>query len=150
MPDLEIRPLQPGDRAAWLPLWAGYQAFYAVDLAAVTDTAFARMIDPSEPTHGALAWRDGQAVGLVHVIAHRTNWSIGDSCYLQDLFVAPELRGGGVGRALVSYVYDLARRHGWSDVHWLTHATNTGAQKLYDQMAERTGFIDYTWVPPAG
>lgn len=150
MSNSEIRPLQSGDKAAWLPLWAGYQAFYEVDLAAATDTAFARMIDPSEPAHGALAWREGQAVGLVHFIAHRTNWSVADSCYLQDLFVAPGLRGGGVGQALVSHVYDCAQQYGWAEVHWLTHATNASAQKLYDRLAQRTGFIDYTWVPPAG
>lgn len=144
---MTVRPLTAADKTRWLPLWRAYQSFYAVDLTAATDTAFARMIDPSEPAFGALAWRDGEAVGLVHFIAHRTNWSVGDSCYLQDLFVSPDVRGGGVGRALISHVYQTARERQWGEVHWLTHATNMGAQKLYDQLAQRTGFIDYSWTP---
>lgn len=149
-PSLSVRPLGLEDKAAWLPLWRGYQAFYGVDLAASTDAAFARMVDPSEPTFGALAWRDGEAVGLVHFIAHRTNWSVADSCYLQDLFVDPRLRGGGAGRALIAHVYAVAQDEGWAEVHWLTHGSNSTAQRLYDELAERTGFIDYTWVRPAG
>lgn len=147
--DVTVRALAPQDEAAWLPLWRGYQSFYAVDLSAATDTAFARMIDPAEPTFGAMAWRDGEAVGLVHFIAHRTNWSVADACYLQDLFVAPDVRGGGVGRTLISHVFAIARDKGWAEVHWLTHNTNTTARRLYDEMAQDTGFVDYTWVPPA-
>lgn len=146
-PDLSIRPLDLRDREAWLSLWRGYQAFYEVDLSAATETAFARMLEPGEPTHGALAWQGDTAVGLVHFIAHRTNWSVSDACYLQDLFVAPGVRGGGVGRALIAHVYGVAAERGWSEVHWLTHETNAAARRLYDTMADCSGFIDYSWVP---
>ncbi|MCZ4328311.1 GNAT family N-acetyltransferase, partial [Brachybacterium paraconglomeratum] len=64
-----------------------------------------RFLDPSEPTHAALAWSDGQAVGLVQWIFHRTNWSVEHSCYLQDLFVGADQRGGGIGRLLIEHVY---------------------------------------------
>lgn len=93
--------------------------------------------------HAALAWQDGEAVGLVHFIFHRRCWTPGDYCYLQDLFVAEALRGGGIGRALIEYVYARAAAAGASRVHWLTQETNYRGRQLYDRIAERPGFIQY-------
>ncbi|HLW91179.1 MAG TPA: GNAT family N-acetyltransferase [Roseiarcus sp.] len=142
--DVQIRPLREGERAAWLPLWRGYQAFYEVDIPrTVSDITWARLLDPAEPMNGALAWRGPAAIGLVHRIRHRSCWTAGDYCYLQDLFVAPEARGGGVGRKLIEHVYQAAALEGCSRVHWLTHETNATARALYDRIAERSGFIQY-------
>jgi GNAT superfamily N-acetyltransferase len=141
---IAIRPIGPQDRDAWLPLWRGYQSFYKVDLSGpVTDTTWQRLIDPAEPVDGALAWRGAEALGLVHHIRHRSAWTIGDYCYLQDLFVADGVRGLGIGRRLIEHVYAVARAAGCSRVHWLTHETNTDAMQLYDQIAERSGFVQY-------
>ena len=141
---LAIRPIGSGDREAWLPLWRGYQAFYKVDLPAeVTDTTWTRLNDPAEPVDGALAWRGDEAIGLVHHIRHRSAWTIGDYCYLQDLFVADGARGLGIGRRLIAHVYAAAKAAGCSRVHWLTHETNTDAMQLYDRVAERSGFVQY-------
>ena len=101
------------------------------------------MLDPNEPTHAALAWADGKAVGMVHFIYHRSNWSIENSCYLQDLLVTPETRGTGVGRQLIEYVYATAKQDGCCKVHWLTHETNATAIQLYERIAERPGFIQF-------
>ena len=141
---IEIRPVTPADHAAWLPLWQGYLDFYQSELPAeVSAMTWQRFLDPGEPTHAALAWRDGQAVGLVQWIFHRSNWSVEHSCYLQDLFVSPELRGGGVGRLLIEHVYEEAQAAGAARVHWLTHETNSTAMQLYDRIAERSGFVQY-------
>jgi len=141
---IEIRPVTPADHAAWLPLWQGYLDFYQTELPAeVSAMTWQRFLDPGEPTHAALAWRDGQAVGLVQWIFHRSNWLVEHSCYLQDLFVSPELRGGGVGRLLIEHVYAAAKAAGSSRVHWLTHETNSTAMQLYDRIAERSGFVQY-------
>ena len=80
---------------------------------------------------------DGKAVGMVHFIYHRSNWSIENSCYLQDLLVAPETRGTGVGRLLIEHVYATAKADGCCKVHWLTHETNATAIQLYKRIAER-------------
>ena len=85
-------------------------------------------------------------VGMVHWIFHRSNWTIGDYCYLQDLFVAPGVRGGGVGRALIESVYEAARRAGSPRVYWLTHESNAEAITLYDRVADRSGFVQYRKV----
>ncbi|GAB3625869.1 GNAT family N-acetyltransferase [Pandoraea terrae] len=139
-----IRPLRAEDYAAWLPLWRGYQAFYEVEIpAAVSELTWRRLIDPAETVGGALAWQGADAVGLVHHIQHRSCWTEGDYCYLQDLFVSPSVRGGGVGRKLIEHVYETAARNQCSRVYWLTHETNTKAMLLYDRIAERSGFVQY-------
>jgi GNAT superfamily N-acetyltransferase len=141
---IEIRSVSAADHNAWLPLWQGYLDFYQTELPAATSAVtWQRFLDPSEPTHAALAWRDGQAVGLVQWIFHRSNWLVEHSCYLQDLFVSPELRGSGIGRLLIEHVYGEARAAGGARVHWLTHETNADAMQLYERIAERSGFVQY-------
>ncbi|VVN75531.1 GNAT family N-acetyltransferase [Pseudomonas fluorescens] len=144
MSQIEIRRVTADDYAAWLPLWQAYLRFYNTELAdAVTQNTWQRFLDPSEPTHAALAWDGDKAVGMVHFIYHRSNWSIENSCYLQDLLVVPQMRGTGVGRQLIEFVYDTARKDGCAKVHWLTHETNATAIQLYERIAERPGFIQF-------
>lgn len=142
--DIRISPLTGADKSSWLPLWKGYQEFYHVDIAEqVTNVTWQRLLDPDEPVYGALAWEGEKAVGMVHQIRHRSCWTIGDYCYLQDLFVSPGLRGKGVGRKLIEHVCETAEAAGCSRVYWLTHETNSDAMLLYDRIAERSGFIQY-------
>lgn len=144
-----IRPVQPTDRAAWQPLWDGYNAFYGRSgetalPAPVTETTWARFFDAAEPVH-ALVAVDGQGalLGLVHYLYHRSTTRIELTCYLQDLFTAPEARGHGVGRALIEGVYAEAREAGVKRVYWQTHTTNAAGRALYDKLAEHRGFIIY-------
>jgi GNAT superfamily N-acetyltransferase len=144
MTDVQIRPVTPKDHAAWLPLWKAYLKFYNTELADdISESTWQRFLDPSETTNAALAWKDGKAVGMVHYIYHRSNWSIENSCYLQDLIVAPEQRGTGLGRKLIEFVYADANAAGAVKVHWLTHETNATAIQLYERIAERPGFIQF-------
>jgi GNAT superfamily N-acetyltransferase len=148
-PPLHLRPVAADDRDAWLPLWRGYQAFYRVDIPqAATDTTWRRFLDPAEPMHAVLAWQGGRAVGLVHWILHRSCWTEGDYCYLNDLYAEPDVRGTGVGRALIEHVYGAAAAAGCSRVYWLTHETNEVAMRLYDRVAERSGFVQYRRAMP--
>ena len=144
-----IRPLGTADRDAWYPLWRGYQAFYQADIAPeVSRVTWARLLDPAEPMGGAAAIDEaGALIGIVHWIFHRSCWTVGDYCYLQDLFVVPGRRGG-VGRKLIEHVYRLARARGCSRVHWLTQESNTEAMKLYDRIGSRSGFAQYRQIFP--
>jgi GNAT superfamily N-acetyltransferase len=144
---IQIRPLRHEDRNAWESLWQGYLTFYKSSVPAeVTEATWRRLDDPAEPMHGLVAVLDGRIVGIVHTIYHRSTWTTGDYCYLQDLFAAEEARGQGVGRALIEAVYEKAQAAGASRVYWLTHETNTAAQALYDKVASRSGFIQYRRV----
>jgi GNAT superfamily N-acetyltransferase len=140
-----ITTLSPADFADWEPLWQGYLGFYESRVAdAVTRTSFARLTDPGEPMGGFLARNDaGVAVGMVNWILHRSTWTDGNYCYLQDLFATPETRGTGVGRALIEAVYAHGHTLGCSRVYWLTHETNTHAMQLYDRIADKSGFLQY-------
>lgn len=149
MSSAEIRPVVAADFDVWLPLWKGYQDFYRVDIAdAVTRNTWARFLDPAEPVNAALAYDSGKAVGMVHWIFHRSTWTAGDYCYLQDLYVDPETRGIGAGRKLIEHVYAQAAAANCARVYWLTHETNATAMQLYDRIADRSGFIQYRKVLP--
>ncbi len=143
---LRIRALTPDDAAAWRELWRGYQIFYRTVIPdSVTQITWGRLLDPAEPVHGAVALspEDGSPIGFVHWILHRSTWTAGPYCYLEDLFVAPARRGTGAGRALIEHVYAAARAAGCSQTYWLTHETNKDAMQLYDRIAERSGFVQY-------
>jgi GNAT superfamily N-acetyltransferase len=139
-----IRPLVPGDRAPWEPLWQGYLAFYETTLSPeTTDTTWSRFHDPAEPMFALGAFLGGRLAGIVHYLFHRSAWAISNSCYLQDLFVTEAARGHGVGRALIEAVAAKAREAGALRLYWHTHETNKTAQVLYDRIAEKSGFIQY-------
>ena len=148
MDDIVIRALAPADRPQWEALWAGYNAFYgrhgetAVP-AEVVDTTWTRFFDPAEPMHALVAERAGTLLGLAHYLFHRSTLQLQPTCYLQDLFTVENARGTGIGRRLIEAVYDRARAVGSPRVYWQTHETNTTAMRLYDQVAERSGFLVY-------
>ena len=143
-PKIEIRPIGKDERVGWEVLWQGYLRFYESSQAAdATSATWLRMHDPAEPMHGLGAYVDGRLLGIVHYLFHRSFWTVGHYCYLQDLFVSEAARGNGLGRALIESVYDRAREAGASRVYWLTQESNATARALYDQLADRTGFIQY-------
>ena len=145
---LRVRPLSREDRDQWLPLWDGYNEFYgrsgptALD-PAITAMTYERFFDSYEPVHAMVAESEGRLVGLVHYLYHRSTTAIAPVCYLQDLFTLRDLRGKGVGRALIDAVYTAAREAGSGRVYWMTHETNLTAMALYDRMADRSGFLVY-------
>jgi GNAT superfamily N-acetyltransferase len=144
MSEITIRPLAAGDRAAWQPLWEGYLAFYKASLTRdIHDETFARLTGGAEPMGGFLAERDGQALGMVNWVIHRSTWNIRDICYLQDLFTTEAARGSGAGRKLIEAVRQMAQAKGCFRVYWQTHESNLQAQALYDKVADKSGFIVY-------
>lgn len=144
---LVVRPLVPSDRTAWEPLWAGYLRFYGATVPPeTTDTTWARFHDPAEPMHALGAVLGDDLVGIVHYLFHRSTWTPGPYCYLQDLFTAEAARGQGAGRALIEAVYEAARRAGASRTYWLTQEGNATARALYDTLADRPGFIQYRTI----
>src|SRR2546430_128820 len=107
--DVEVRAIRADERADWEPLWKGYQAFYKVEISDETTTVtWARLHDPAEPMAVLGAYVGGHLCGIVHYLFHRSCWTIGNYCYLQDLFVAENARHLGVGRALIAEVDEVA------------------------------------------
>ncbi len=143
-PVLQIRSALPADFEQWVPLWEGYNSFYKRTVPAeVTRTTWARFFDAYEPMHAVVAEQDGRLLGLVHYLFHRNTAMLAPVCYLQDLFTVVNSRGQGVGRALIEAVYERAQAAGSPRVYWMTQEDNATARRLYDQVAERSGFIQY-------
>ena len=145
MAKLEIRAIEARDEAEWRRLWTGYLTFYETSVVEeVYQTSFARLLgDDANDFHGLIAERDGKACGLVHYLFHRHMWRVENVVYLQDLYADPEVRGSGVGRALIEAVYDAADRAGCSSVYWTTQHFNSNARQLYDRIGTLTPFIRY-------
>jgi GNAT superfamily N-acetyltransferase len=145
---MNIRPINARDYVGWRPLWDGYNAFYdrkgpTAVLEETSQTTWRRFLYPAEPMFALVAETNGALVGLAHDLYHRNTTMQAMTCYLQDLFADPAMRGQGVGRALIEAVYAAAKTAGSPRVYWQTHATNTTAQLLYDRIAAKSGFIVY-------
>jgi GNAT superfamily N-acetyltransferase len=139
---LTVAKLDPGDRADWQELFGGYNAFYE---RAMTEADVERAwveFQHDERMHALGAKLDGRLVGITHFLMHAST-TMADFCYLQDLFTAPDVRGQGIGAALIAAVVDWARAHDCTRVYWMTHETNARARRLYDRVGQSRGFIRY-------
>ena len=147
--NLLVRPVERADYAGWRPLWDGYNHFYGRHgpnalPERISGATWERFFSREEPVHAFVAEQHSRLVGIAHFLFHRSTTRLTDVCYLQDLFTAEEVRGRGVGRALICAVYDAARAVGSSRVYWQTKTTNAQGRALYDKVAEHHGFIVYT------
>ncbi|MDJ0685276.1 MAG: GNAT family N-acetyltransferase [Alphaproteobacteria bacterium] len=148
MTQIEVRPLVADDEDKWRRLWRGYLDFYLTSVPdAVYDSSFRRVLSGNAGAagefRGLVATVDGAPAGLAHFLFHRHGWSVEDVCYLQDLFVAEEHRGLGLGRKLIEAVYAAADAAGAAQVYWLTQDFNETARRLYDRIGVVTPFIKY-------
>jgi len=119
-----------------------YKAFYATVL---PDEEYERTwtrLMSADGIYGLGARLDGRLVGITHYLFHTGIWAH-QSCYLEDLFVDPAVRGRGVARALIEAVAQRTRDQGASRLYWLTHQDNATARALYDRVAKFSGFVEY-------
>jgi GNAT superfamily N-acetyltransferase len=140
---ISVGRLEARDRAAWEGLFVGYRAFYGRPNWPCEnyDEAWSRF-EQDDRIHARGARVDGRLVGIVHFLVHASTTSA-DVCYLQDLFTAPAARGKGVARALIAEVEHWAWERGCARLYWHTQSSNENARRLYDQVAENRGFIQY-------
>jgi GNAT superfamily N-acetyltransferase len=149
-----VRALARSDYADWRVLWDGYNAFYGRAGATalpedIVQTTWTRFFDAAEPVHAVIAEKAGRIAGLAHYLFHRSTIMREPVCYMQDLFTSELRRGNGIGRALIARVYEEAARAGCTRVYWHTHESNENAMRVYDAVAEKSGFIVYRRTLPA-
>ena len=143
---MTTRRIVAKDKAVWLALFKGYNAFYQASVPAdVVETLWQRLLRAGPGDHiGIVAVdADDTPVGLAHILFHASSWSIAPDCYLEDLFVDPAARSAGIGRELISAVYAEADAHGARRTYWMTQETNATARRLYDQVAKKSDFVQY-------
>jgi GNAT superfamily N-acetyltransferase len=141
-----IRPLRASDKVEWLVLFRAYITFYKSTVADdVIEETWQRLLSGEEHVHRCLIAADenDRAIGLAHILFHRSTWSKTWYCYLEDLFVRPDIRAGGVGEALIKAVYQAADERGVTRVYWTTQEFNYRARGLYDKVATKSPFIQY-------
>ena len=139
-----IRRMTADDQVQWRDLWAVYNTFYK---RSVSDKASNRtwnsLVAGNGEPYGYVAELNGKVVGFTHYFMTISTSDDGPRCYLQDLFADPDVRGKGIGRALIEAVYRDADKHNASQTYWLTAEDNHQARKLYDAIANKTPFIKY-------
>jgi GNAT superfamily N-acetyltransferase len=141
---VRIAALAAADHPRWLELAGGYKAFYKTAVTAAEYERAWRRLLAEDRVHGLGAQLDGRLVGITHFLFHTGTWNH-EVCYLQDLFVDPQVRGRGVARALIEAVASAARSRRAERLYWLTQDQNAAARVLYDKVAKYNGFIRYDY-----
>ena len=135
---LLIRDAKPDDEAAWRRLWSGYNSFYQVDVPeAVTAKTWERILDPQVQMIARVADVDGAVLGFTISVPHPSTWTPELDCYLEDLFVASDARGRGVGRALLAELARIARERGCQRLEWWVLDWNEPALGFYRSLGAR-------------
>jgi GNAT superfamily N-acetyltransferase len=128
-----------------LEMWRAYQEFYQVnDIDDGRNRAHVENI-VNNPSLGCihLALLAGDPVGFSTLYFTFTSTRACKIAVLNDLFVVPQRRRGGVGRALLEHALAYAREQGIRSVRWSTSVSNAGAQKLYADYAVPTQWNMY-------
>jgi GNAT superfamily N-acetyltransferase len=141
---LLISALGETDRTEWDALVRAYKEFYKTPLPPCAYDETWRRLLAGDGIFGVGARIGGEIVGIAHYLFHTTVWA-NKVCYLQDLFVAPQARRSGVGRALIETVAAAAREAGATAYYWLTQQDNATARSLYDRVGQFNGFVRYNF-----
>ena len=141
---LTIRAIEEKDKDKWLKLWAGYLEFYKSTISPEqTELTWKRLINNELKMFGFVAESDEGVIGFTHCLFRPSTWTETDYCYLEDLFVDPNIRGKGVGRALMNKVFELAQEKKSKRVYWTTQEFNQTARVLYDSITPVSEFVQY-------
>ena len=141
---LTIRAIEEKDKDQWLKLWAGYLEFYKSTISPEqTELTWKRLINNELKMFGFVAESEEGVIGFTHCLFRPSTWTETDYCYLEDLFVDPNIRGKGVGRALMNKVFELANEKNSKRVYWTTQEFNKTARVLYDSITLVSEFVQY-------
>ena len=141
---LTIRAIEEKDKDQWLKLWAGYLEFYKSTISSEqTELTWKRLINNEQKMFGFVAESEEGVIGFTHCLFRPSTWTETDYCYLEDLFVDPNIRGKGIGRALMNKVFELAKEKNSKRVYWTTQEFNKTARVLYDSITPVSEFVQY-------
>ena len=149
-----IRHVGADEFDAWTRLFRGYCDFYEWPTSDEHQRQIWGWIHEEGIVEALVAVEvdaSGSEVGGPGGLAHLREWIRPlrgvKSGYLDDLFVDPELRGGGAVDALFREINRLAIDRGWDVIRWTTADDNYRARGAYDKVARRTKWITYDMTP---
>lgn len=146
--EVSVREIELEDHPRWAELYRPYREFYHLTPdEAVTQRVWGWALDPAHEVRGLVATLDGRVVGLAHYRCFSRPSSGTVGLFLDDLFADAEVRGQGVGRALLTELSRLSAQDGNSVVRWITAADNPAARRLYDSTATTTNWVTYDMGP---
>lgn len=144
--EVRVEPVSAQQLETLLPMIAAYQRFYEVEDVDEERNRdfFSRFLAPSEDGMLLGAWRGEKLVGYACLYWHFTSLVPAETVLMNDLYVAEDLRGKGIGRALIEASAEVARKRGAHHLEWATAPGNKVAQRLYDRTgAERSEWVEY-------
>ena len=139
-----IRNLNQDDFQNWSDLYKAYANFYKVPMnAKILDTLWTWIHDKNHVVNGICFDLEGKIVGIAHYRAMPRPIKGQYMGFLDDLFVRPDYRGQKIAQKLIEYLESLSKANNWYGIRWITHSSNENAKKLYDKIANNTGFDLY-------
>ena len=142
-----IRNIEKKDRINWAKLYNDYAIFYKVPMnRVILDTLWSWIHDKNHVVKGICYELKGEIVGIAH---YRTmprpikGQYIG---FLDDLFVEPGFRDQKIAQKMISHLKSLSKDNNWNGIRWITHSSNENAKKLYNKIANNTGFELYELI----
>ena len=136
-----IRDAAAADRSAWERLFLAYGVFYETEFGpAVVDGVWSWLMEPTHQVKAVVAEDAGAVVGFAHYRRLADTFTAMPAYFLDDLYTDPDARGRGVATGLIQAVRDRA---GGAQVRWITAADNVTAQRVYDRVATRAGWVTY-------
>jgi len=142
---VEIRNAEAKDRERWLAMFASLVATGPEPCAPDAPAYVWDCVrDPGQSMKLLIAADpEDHAIGFALYLTHPYSWSRRPVAYLLDLYVEPEARGAGLGRALIERLAEIGREAGWMKIYWMTQADNAKAHALYSKLAERSPLVRY-------
>jgi len=139
-----IRQLEQKDKQKWSEIYSGYADFYKVPMnTGVLDTLWSWIHDESHDVNGLCFELEGKIVAIAHYRTMPRPLKGKNIGFLDDLFVEPEFRGQKIALKLIIHLKSLSKNNDWDTIRWTTHSSNKIAKKLYDKIANNTGFDLY-------
>jgi GNAT superfamily N-acetyltransferase len=102
------------------------------EVAATTESIEQSIFGPQSVTQALICERDGQAVGMAIWFFNYSTWQARNGLYLEDLYVTPNARGLGAGKALLKRLAQIAIENGCGRFEWSVLDWNEPAIKVYD------------------
>jgi len=140
----EVRDIREVDHDAWRTHFRDYGVFYETQFTdRVLDGVWAWLMDAESDVCAVVAVDSGSVVGFAHYRSMPDTFTASHAWFLDDLYVAPDHRGSGAATALIEAVGERAASDGGGTLRWITAADNLTAQRVYDKVATKMGWVTY-------